>query len=78
MQRETRLGPGGPRPGSGRPALPPGRRLSERVMVNLTKGERAALRRLAGEASEGSVLRRLLLAHLRAKARRGPRRRDDR
>jgi len=54
----------------GRPPLPPEERLSERVMVNLTRGERAALRRLARGDREGAYVRRVLLRHLRAKGER--------
>jgi hypothetical protein len=64
MQRKSRNGRGGPRPGSGRPPLSPEERLSERVTVNLTKDERAALRRVAGDEREGAYLRRLLVRHL--------------
>jgi len=60
---------GGPRPRAGRPPLPPTVQRSERVTVNLTRGERAELRRLAEAAgvSAGEVLRRALLAVLQPK-----------
>ena len=51
----------------GRPPLPPDEKLSERVTVNLTRAERAALRRLARGEREGGYVRRVLLRHLRAK-----------
>jgi hypothetical protein len=64
MQRKSRKGIGG------RPQLPVAVKLSERVMCNLTRSERAQLRQLAGAegVSEGSHMRRLLVRHL---ARRG-------
>jgi hypothetical protein len=45
---------------------------SQRVTVNLTRGERAELRRLAEAEgiSAGEVLRRALLARIRPKAKR--------
>jgi hypothetical protein len=39
-------------------------------MVNLTRAERAALRRLARGEPEGAYIRRVLLRHLRAKGER--------
>ena len=50
--------------GRGRPPLPKGEKLSERVTVNMTPSERKALRKLAGEESEGSFLRRLFARFL--------------
>jgi hypothetical protein len=60
MQRKSRKGIGG------RPQLPVAVKLSERVVCNLTRSERAQLRRLAGEhgVAEGAYLRRLLVRHL--------------
>jgi len=54
----------------GRPPLPPEEKLSERVNVNLTRGERAALRRLARGEREGGYVRQVLLRHLRSKGER--------
>jgi hypothetical protein len=54
----------------GRPPLPPDEKLSERVTVNLTRGERAVLRRLALGVREGGYVRQVLLRHLRAKGHR--------
>ena len=54
----------------GRPSLPPDKKLSERVSVNLTRRERAALRRLARGEREGGYVRRVLLRHLRSKGER--------
>jgi len=51
----------------GRPPLPPEEKLSERVTVNLTQAERAALRQLARGEREGGYVRRVFLRHLRAK-----------
>jgi hypothetical protein len=51
----------------GRPPLPPDEKLSERVMVNLTRAERAALRRLARGEREGAYVRQVLVRHLRGK-----------
>jgi hypothetical protein len=65
MQRKTREGVNL----GGRPPLPPGQRLSARVMVNLRRDERRALRRLAQAAGEreGAYVRRVLLRHFAAK-----------
>jgi hypothetical protein len=51
----------------GRPPKDPAEKLGERVMVNLTQAEAAALRKAAGEEPLGSYLRRLVVRHLRAK-----------
>jgi hypothetical protein len=66
MHRKTRE----PINAGGRPPLPRDEKLSERVSVNLTRGERAALRRLAQGKREGGYVRRVLLRHLRSKGER--------
>jgi hypothetical protein len=64
MRRKSkRFATGMPR--LGRPPLPPGEKLGERITVQLTRAEARALRRLAGRyASPGAVLRRLLRREL--------------
>lgn len=47
MQRKTKSGHGGPRPGSGRKPIPEAERRSERLMVNLTPKERRKVERAA-------------------------------
>lgn len=69
MQRETK-GRGGPRPGSGRPPLPPSEKRGERVTVNLTQGERRELERAAGSEPLADVIRRVLLRWARRRRRR--------
>ena len=64
MKRNSKKHWGGSRPGSGRPPVPADEKLSERVTVNLRRSERAALRRMAGDRSDGAYLRELLIRHL--------------
>ena len=57
-----------PKSRGGRPALPPAKRLSARVTVNLTPAEHRALRRLlAPGESAADYVRQVLLRHLAAK-----------
>ncbi len=55
---------GGPRPGAGRPALPPTVRLRNRVMFTLADHEMAALERAAESEKLSAFVRRIVIRYL--------------
>jgi hypothetical protein len=64
MQRKTKSGPGGPRPGSGRKPLPPGEKRGKRIMLNFTQNEYSALKRMAGKQRLSDFARSIVLRSL--------------
>ena len=64
MQRETKNGRGGARPGSGRKPLPIAKKRRKRLMINLTDAEYRDLVRAASDESPSSFVRTVLLRYL--------------
>lgn len=67
--RARRTGRGGPRAGAGRPPAPVEERQRNRVTVNLTDAEHAALLEVAGEQLPAAFAREVLVRFLRRRRR---------